>query len=376
MVRSLALALITGCWAVLGSAEAEAAELDRQALVNRAELAAAYIARSQRADGSFAYEYDFALGRYLDDDHIVRQAGAGFGLAEYLATSAISSPRLREHVERAIDFLHGRSISYGGGQVVSGDATLAGAESGATALAILTELNYFEATHDGRYAALRRGWLHGLMPLLRPAGGFAIRPGASEESPFYNGEIWLALARYVRLLPRDLDAQTMLKEAEEYFIQQYTRTPDLSFFHWGLLAAAVRYETTREQRFVEFISMQGWLFTHYLHPDIFPDSNTCADVEGIAAGARALKLAGLASDPGYLALAERARGELQKSLGLQLLPGNIRDRLPGRSNLPDDELARFAGAFLNGRLLPQSRIDSTQHCLSALIKYDALVNAD
>ena len=54
---------------------AGAADLDAETLADRADLAAAYMAGVQNADGTFGYEFDFVLGEFLDRDNIVRQAG-------------------------------------------------------------------------------------------------------------------------------------------------------------------------------------------------------------------------------------------------------------------------------------------------------------
>ncbi len=359
--------LVAGCLAC-GQVTAQAAGLDRIELSERARLAAAYLSRAQQADGTFAYEYDFALGRYRDRDSIVRQAGAVFGLADYLGHDG-DGP-VRDAVVRGLDMLAARSIAYGDGQLVSGDGTLASAATGATAIALLAELSFFRATGNDRFASIRRAWLAGLAALQLPAGRFAERPDVATESDYFNGETWLALARYVRRFPDDLTAREMLARADEAMIARYTRTPELFFFHWGTMAAATRFATTREARFLDFVSMQGWLFVFALADDLSPDGNSCAAVEGLADGARALLAGGRASDPGYAPIAAQAERRLATALSMQIVPGAAMS-----VDISDGDRERFAGAFLNGLDSPRTRIDATQHCLSAILKYRAWLDA-
>jgi hypothetical protein len=366
--RAIALAGAVAAVAVVPVAQS--AELDAAEVAYRTNLAARYIASVQQVDGMFGYEYDFVSGKFLDRDNIVRQTGAGFGIAEYLKASGDQA--FVEPVQRALTAFGSHSIATGTGKAVSPDAKPANARTGATALALLTELFYFEQTRDNRFADLRQAWLDGLRSMQLESGGFAENPEAKTESPYFNGETWLALAHYVRLFPDDAAARDALARAESYLIGHYTNSPDLAFFHWGMLAAAVRYETTREPRFIEYISMQGWLFVFYLRPDLNPQTNACYSVEGLAAGARALRLADRTNDLAYAPTVDRIERELANAFEMQIMPGQMSMALGGGRYLVDSEMDARAGAFLNGRGKPQTRIDFTQHCLSAMMKYTAL----
>ena len=52
---------------------------------------------------------------------------------------------------------------------------------GATALALLGEINYFDRTRDNLFADVRQPWLRILLALQLPSGGFARYPGADAE---------------------------------------------------------------------------------------------------------------------------------------------------------------------------------------------------
>ena len=343
-------------------------KLDVPLVIERAKLAAGHMAASETPTGSFVYEHDFAAGGAGDGDNMVRQAGAGFALAQHLAHTADLSHASR--VRRALEFYERQSLAFGMGQLVASDRDLASATPGATALVLLTELFYFEATGDGRFAVLREAWLRGLEALWLPQGGFARAPGIEESSPYYDGEAWLALAHYHRLVAADPVAAALLEKADRYALSRYSQSPDLGFMHWGLMAAAIRHQTTGDHSFLAYSAELAEFQIDELSPHVFSDTNACYMVEGLAAAAGEIE--GVPAYAGLLRrIAARIEAELSKSLHLQILPGQTEIHLgPGRF-LYDEALYEQAGAFLNGRHALRSRIDFTQHCLSALMRYEA-----
>ena len=62
---------------------------------------------------------------------------------------------------------------------------------------------------------------------------------------------------------------------------------------------------------------------------------------------------------------------LDSCAAAQILRGQDRITIGDRHIALPVEIA-FAGAFLNAPRWPRTRIDSTQHCLSAMLKYGAL----
>ena len=164
---AIALVIGSGAWA---------AEPNSALVRSRAALAARYMRAAQSFDGRFGYEFDFVAGRFLERDSIVRQAGAGSALAEYLDWSGDET--LNRPVERAIAYYAAKSVPFHGGRVVSSDGNAAGGNTGATALALLTELFYRDATGSDRFADSRRAWLTALGALQRPNGGFRRAPGS------------------------------------------------------------------------------------------------------------------------------------------------------------------------------------------------------
>jgi hypothetical protein len=139
------------------------------------------------------------------------------------------------------------------------------------------------------------------------------------------------------------------------------------------MAAAIRYDTTHEDRFLDFIERLSDAIITRLRPKLVEDANSCSLVEGLAAGAAALRAGGRGSGGLFDRMVQRIEAEVALDLTLQIAPGQRRVALGGGRYLEDPVLAHFAGAFLNGRYVPRTRIDFTQHCLSALIKYHALM---
>lgn len=341
--------------------------LSKELIAARAELAARYIQSVQLPTGLFEYEYDFLLGRFTDGDNLVRQAAAAFVLAEYANHSGDASAA--GSVRLAVEALASWSLSYGGGSVVSATGELKDGSTGATAFALLAELQYLDATGDNRFSGSRLAWLKGLQELQLPSGGFSQSVGDATESSYFNGEAWLALAHFARLFPADEAARGMLARADSYLMDRYGREPDTQFAHWGLMSASLRYRTTKESRFLKFISNLSEAYITELRPVVVPDRNACSAVEGLAAAALALSQGKRGDGVLFKKILERVEAQLSANLALQIMPGQVRFSLGNERYLEDPRIVDFTGAFLKGGHIPITRIDYTQHCLSALMRY-------
>ena len=332
----------------------------------RIRLAVDFLQASQLPSGLFRYQHDLVSGRDSRKDNIVRQAGTAYALAEYQRVAP--EPEVRQVLLRALDAFDRNAVDWKHGRLLTGDGKLAGAKVGATALAMLALMLGGDGIGDTVQGQRRLdAWLRGILALQRTDGGFESRPGSGRTSAYSNGEVWLALAYYHRAFPLDERVVLALQRADARFLGFYGRQPEIGFFHWGVMAAAIRYATTGDQRFRDFVAAQIEAFLTRLRPRPNPRSNSCYSVEGLA-GAAAV----LAPETGQGALATRLRArlrqEMEKNLALQILPGQRRiDLGPGRY-LVAPEIPRFQGGFLNGARRPQLRIDATQHCLSAMLK--------
>jgi hypothetical protein len=363
---------------------------------------------SQSTGGLFPYGFNFLADEPTEPDRIspsnlIRQAGSAYTLAVY--NQYVRDPRLEEPIRRVlsavdtyslpisksnaqrwIERTHVLSLPFarwkllstlerfgllygtsGEGRVVSPDGRYGSALAGTVALALLTELIYSDAVGDNRFAGLRSAWLQGLLSLRIPGGGFRQTPTSIDDSDYYNGEGWLAVAVYCDLHRDDAQAAVALAELDEALIERYSRKPNPYFYHWGAMAAAQRFATTRNPRFLAFLQKQADFFFDQFQARLKSDGNNCADMEGLAATLAVL----VRSGEGNADLAGRIRawllGEAGKLPRLQIQPKQTTMALGGEAALHAPRMAEFAGAFLAGVYEPSTRIDAAAHCVSAMV---------
>ena len=202
---------------------------------------------AQMPSGQFAFEHDFIPGRRrLDTNsnlgrlaYVTRQAAAAYGLSNYflhdqnvdVARTLVAVLRNLQKLSLPIDKASGQAalesigilelpfgryklhntmqwlgLLYrpnGDGRLVSYDRSYETAWGGATALSLLTELQFYQASHDPQFAQLRLAWLKGLLVLYDGGRGFRELPGSIDENTMSNAQVWLALAVYTRLFADD-----------------------------------------------------------------------------------------------------------------------------------------------------------------------------
>lgn len=398
------LALVAAI-AMISTAPSCATAADRRAMLERA---VERWVQAQAPDGSLGYGFDFLSDRPAEPHDrpwafVVRQAGWMYALADYYAWSRAA--RLREPTTRALDALRRQSIPLGKpraadwlestrilslpfarwkltraldrtgllyrtdgpGRIVSPDGRYETALTGATAVALLAELAYAQASGDNAYADLRAGWLTSLLTLRIPGRGFRDTPASIDESDFSNGEVWLALALYADRFRDDTRVTEVLRDVDTTFMERYTRAPTIAFHHWGAMAAAQRWRTTRDARFLDYLERQGDILMDGYVPRMRAGANNCTEIEGSAALVGTLEQAGR----GGGATAQRVRRWLEDEEAvvpsLQIQPGQASLSLGGDAALRAPRLAQFAGAFLMGRYDPSTRVDADMHCVFALL---------
>jgi hypothetical protein len=292
--------------------------------------------------------------------------GALQSVTEHLGVLSLPLGRykLRDTLDR-LQLLYRRD---GDGRIVSGDTSYGQAWAGATALALLAELQYHRATGDNRFEALRTAWLKGLMVLHVPGGGFRPFPDSIDDSPYVDGEAWLALAYYASIFPRDRDLAALLRTIDGYMTGRYGRVFSPEFYHWGTMAAGQRWQDTQDPKFLSFIRDQARVFLD--RPERKRDrlENTCSGVEGLASVAAALRRHDTADSALLQRIRDRIAGEMAKNRSLQIQPRQERLQFGDGRYLFSPRLRDFGGAFLAGIFSPYTRIDITSHCLSAMTK--------
>ena len=366
---------------------------------------------SQTQSGLFPYGFDFLADQPLEPgrvspENLIRQAGTASALAAYYQRT--HDPRLRETLQRIlaafdrhslpigksrlqrwIERAHLLSIPFarwrlqtallrhgllyepeGEGKVISSNGKYDIAAAGTVALALLAELRYADASGDDHYAALRASWLRGLLDLRIPGGGFRWLPTSIDDTPYYNGEGWLALAVYRDLHPEDTTVAAELDDLDRAMIERYTQQPDPDFYSWGAMAAAQRYRTTRDGRFLAFLRGQAKLFLARFRGRLEADANNCDAMEGAAATLGILETEGGADGELAQRLQTWVTAEAAKLPRMQLRSGQGALVLGGDAKLSAPRMAGFGGAFLMGLYDPSTRVDLMQHCLSAMVMLD------
>ncbi|HEX2114107.1 MAG TPA: hypothetical protein VHM01_06850 [Alphaproteobacteria bacterium] len=370
--------------------------------------------RSQLPTGLLEFDMDFFAGTGLGSGitsreksaFIARQAGTAYGIAKYYeqtkdervrqplakfieALGALSLPVGKSTAQRAVESIGTLSLPFlrarlrntldelgllyvpsGDGALVAYEQGYAAAWAGTTALALLAELHYFRAAGDARFAPLRERWRNGLGALRIPGGGFREYPASLDESPYANGEAWLAFTVFAETFPNGSVSAEEIRSLDDHMIATYGDEYNNGFFHWGAMAAVRRFLASRDRRFVEFAERQARLALANGPPADSP-ANTCGLVEGLAASAATLARADRRDDALLHALRVRIRAEMDKNNALQLRPGQDRIAAGADSYLLAPRLGTYAGAYLLGRHTPTIRIDMTQHCISAIAEMQA-----
>lgn len=283
------------------------------------------------------------------------------------ATHILSSPVGRWRLKSALARFGLLYQTSGDAKVVSPDGSYDNALAGTVALALLTELVYSHASGDQSFAGLRVAWRDGLLSLRIPGGGFRQTPSSIDDSDYDNGEAWLALAVYGDMNKDDLRSTNALSDLDDALIRRYSEKPSLNFMGWGAMAAAQRYRTTNDPKFLAYLRQLGDGFIAQYQRRFAADANNCAAMEGIGTIAAALKQSGENDTDRARTLRAWLSNEVTKLDRLQIQPGQQGLALGGEAYLRAPRMAEYSGAFLAGVYDPVTRVDASGHCLSAML---------
>ena len=361
------------------------------------------------SDGFLPYGFDFLADQPLEPDrmsapNLVRQAATSFAVASYFeyskdarlrdplrrslsayskksipigkskaqrvveSTRILSLPLARWKLKAALDRLGLLYQPSGKGQLVSPNGKYDGAVAGGVALALLTELTYASASGDESFAESRRAWLEGLLSLRIPGGGFRQLPVSIGDSDYDNGEAWLALAVYVDRHREDKQTASELADLDAVLLARYSEAPAMNFLGWGGMAAAQRFSTTRDPRFLSYVQRQADVFIQRFERKTKPQDNNCATLEGIAAMLDVLTASGETDSNRVRELRSWSSREIAKLPRLQIQPGQQGMALGGDAYLRNPRMASYAGGFLWSLYAPMTRVDAAAHCLSAMVR--------
>ncbi len=355
--------------------------LSRELLERSLELGTSYLLANQKEAGNFNYSYDWRARELSQDDNVVRQTGALWGLA--LIYQYNHSPEVAAALDRALAYFEEHSgTGPGGTRFVVYPGTSVG-KSGAPALVALALIDYLRAEpahlSEARRSELRKRldeYLAELLRLRRRDGlwhesydhGSGAPLGGS--SPYVDGEALLALTKAARYLGRDDLRAVVMESAENGYqaniVAARAKDRDSSttkgYYQWSSMAF---FELTTSgwpntaKYSSRVIELADWMID--VHRTLRRTRNTAYAYEGIIP---AYRLAVLAADHAHAAkFGEVIRKGLAKLTSWQV--GHPAANSCIARARTDDPLA--IGGVQNHHAEPALRIDVTQHQMHAVI---------
>ena len=353
--------------------------LDTEELQSTISAAVSWFILDQESNGHFLYEYIPFLDRYSDDDNIVRQAGALYGLGEMTIRDVNNKYDVKETMESAISYFveNTREGEFNGQKFRCILKKETYCSLGAVSLAVIGIIDLVEKNPEleGKYSDLIEDYIAYILAMKLDGAGFrgSFYFGKKQnktESPFANGEAFLALVKYYERNPRD-EVKVVIDESFDYFRYVYGEEWDRNFYLWGMAAIKILYQIDIDRRFeyFEFVrDYTDWRMEYYASRRN-STRNNCAYFEGVISAYSVL----------YPNISEERRAYYMEEIdywltrisGYQVEEGDLM-RLQFNNNkgkkvkLTNPE--RAIGGFLTALQEPVLRIDFTQHCLNSYVQ--------
>lgn len=332
----------------------------------------AWIVSSQEDSGHFSYEYLPYEDKYLDDDNIVRQAGTLYVLSEAYRAQSKKDVKVGEAIESSIKYLAGLSREFESGSCVRDNSTSYNCQLGSTALTLLGILSFVGSDSDKRdkYEDLINDYVSFILASRLDERGFSKGYNfgggfRDSESPFYNGEVMLALVHYYQFDP-DPEVKNTLEEVMSYLMKA---DHDSNLYLWIMATLKDMQMLWPDPEYIKYVEeFTDWrvaksaLYRNTTH-------NYCAYTEGLASAYSVLK--NNVSSEKDLALSKELNYWLNKNARLQVDTTNPYRLTKNETGLQISKInnAKLAhGGFLTGADELTQRIDFTQHCVSSYLQ--------
>lgn len=350
--------------------------VNREVLEQSLGLGREFLLKSQLADGTFRYKVNCLTGEVAAEQDAVRQAGALWGLS--LIHRDHPSPDTRSAVLRGLAFYTRNShLSADGCRFVRFPGAAEG-ESGTVALVALALIEFLRAEPRG-HEDLRRQldeYVAFLVSLQRADRRFyknyqlSSGIGLGLPSPYFDGEILLALVKAARYLNHD-ELRSRVVPAASAMHAAYVANPvkygiddsrTKGFFQWGCLAyselSASGWPGT-EPYAGRTIALAHWMID--VHKTLDKRGNTAYAHEGLIVAFQAAHESGDDKSRDAIRTAiERGLGKLVTwQVGGPRPNGYLREHAPA--------FASCRGGILNSAENPWLRIDTTQHQMHAIV---------
>jgi hypothetical protein len=340
-----------------------------------------WFSAAQTSKGRFNYEYMPYWDRYVSDDNIVRQSGAFYVLGEIMSHDKNNkySVQLKEMMEKAMVYFKEQTISgeFNGKKFNCVVKTENKCTLGTSALVLTGMVNliqeYPELNKD--YGSLADGYAQYIVAMKMEEKGFRGNFNADNdeqsdsESPFYNGEGFLALVRYNEYKP-STEIGIVIEDAFAYFDDLYTKSPDNDFYLWGMAAIKNLYAKNPDEKYFNFVKKYtDWRIKQYKQKRV-SGHNYAAYIEGVVSAYSVLKDS-VTKEENSVYLEEinfwlKRTSQLQVKRTTQLTVKFNDSNDSYHLKLKNEKKA--VGGFLTGYNEPFQRIDFTQHAVNAYLQ--------
>ena len=353
--------------------------LARDLLERSLELGTSFLLHNQKELGNFQYEYNFVKGRYNSSDSQVRQTGALWGLS--LIHQNRPSEATCDALAKGFEFFieHSRETSEGSLYIVyPGDRVGRTGTVALMALALIDFLRWDDSiTEYPEYEAALVKYLAFLMSLRLSNGQFyksyeyESGTGGGNPSPYFDGEILLALAKARNYLDFRKWDGLLLESAEQmhrvHVDQARRQDPDSNttkgFYQWGSMAYFEIYNSdlpANKEKYAEWvIDLAYWMID--VHRTLMRRRNTAYAYEGMICAWELARLTG--NTEALQKIGDVINDGLYKLTSWQVgSPNQNAFLLRNRSNDP-----KAIGGVMNHRKEAPLRIDVCQHQMHAVI---------
>lgn len=229
-------------------------ETTEQKFAGSVKRQGSWFIQNQKPEGNFVYEQYSATGEETENNNIVRQAGALYGLGHIYRFN--KDPYIGKAFERSLTYFQRLTATVGAemAAITHEDATF----TNTTALVVLGLVEYMEAdeqkktTENLEYLVRLSNYL---VSTQTPEGAYihTYTPEPS-ESDYTNGEAMYALIRSYNLTQKEAYLSSVKKMAD-YAIGHYgAQTFHASFFSWSMAAFSYLYAVSPDEKYWKYMA--------------------------------------------------------------------------------------------------------------------------
>lgn len=371
-MKKLAFAL---SFLVLSTPAFAVTPLNTEELRQTVKNGVSWINNAQESSGHFRYEYAPFWDRYIDDDNIVRQAGAFYLLGEVTIRDKDKRFDLKSTTEKAVSYFEANSKTgkFNDKNFRCVLKTENKCTLGGTSLALIGLLDLVKAYPAtlNKNENLIEEYKNYIVAMKVSGAGFRDsfyfnRDQSLSESSFSNGEAFLALVRYYQYNSK-AEIKTMIEESFAYFDKIYRAEWDSNFYLWGMAALKDWNVLFPREEYYSFVKdFTDWRIEKQ-QKSRGTSHNKCAYIEGVISAYSVLEKKTDEKEK-YL---EEIDFWLLKSKDLQIEKNDTVKIGFNQGKLrvvKMENSARAIGGFLTGYEEPFQRIDFTQHCVSGYLQ--------